>query len=71
MLIKLRVKLSVINRKSKLQTLLTELNSVNRMIDVGALKCAKCGSDEIIFNLDKTTFDISKEDLYKLFFHIG
>lgn len=50
-----------INRKSKLQTLLTELNSVNRMIDVGALKCAKCGSDEIIFNLDKTTFDISNK----------
>lgn len=50
-----------INRKSKLQTLLTELNSVNRMIDVGALKCAKCGSDEIIFDLDKTTFDISNK----------
>lgn len=50
-----------INRKTRLQSLLTELNSVNRMIDVGALKCANCGSDEIIFNLDKTTFDISNK----------
>lgn len=37
------------NRKIKLESLLFELNSLNRVIDTGKIKCANCGSDKIIF----------------------
>lgn len=47
------------NRKAKLISLLTELKSVNRMLDEGSLKCAECGSDKIIFDINDTKFDLT------------
>lgn len=47
------------NRKMKLISLLSELTSVNKMLEEGTLKCAECGSDKIIFDLNDTKFDLS------------
>lgn len=47
------------NLKIKLQQLLSELKSINRMIEVGNVKCANCGSENIVFETKDLTFDIS------------
>lgn len=48
-----------INRKAKLETLITELNSLNRGLDEGSVKCGECGSDKIIYSNDDLTFEVS------------
>ncbi|MBA3285839.1 MAG: hypothetical protein H0U27_12380 [Nitrosopumilus sp.] len=47
------------NRKIKLDTLISELNSLNRSLNEGKVKCADCGSDKIIFSNDDFEFEIS------------
>ena len=47
------------SRKGKLQNLLHELNSLNRNIDTGKVKCADCGSDKIIFSNNDFDFEVS------------
>lgn len=51
------------NRKSKLQILLSELNSLNKNISIGGLKCADCGSDRIIYSNNEIKFDVSNSDV--------
>ncbi len=47
------------SRKDKLQNLLHELNSLNRNIDTGKVRCADCGSDKIIFSNNDFDFEVS------------
>lgn len=48
-----------INRKYKLENLLSELNSLNREINVGKIICKRCGCDQILYTNNDVTFDIS------------
>lgn len=47
------------NRLNIHSSLLDELNSLNRKLDGGKLKCSNCGSDDILIFFDKTSFDVS------------
>lgn len=47
------------NRKYKLETLLVELNSLNRKIEVGSVKCGECGSDKIVYTSGEFEFDLT------------
>ncbi len=47
------------NRKEKLESLVQELNSLNREIEQGNVKCAKCGSDKIIYKSKGISFEVS------------
>ncbi len=47
------------NRKYKLESLLTELNSLNRKIEVGSVKCGECGSDKIVYMSREFEFDLT------------
>ncbi len=48
-----------INRKYKLENLLSELISLNKEINVGKIICKKCGCDQILYTNNDVTFDIS------------
>jgi len=52
-----------INRKAKLETLVSELNSLNRGLNEGVVKCGDCGSDKIFFSNNDLTFDISNTEV--------
>ncbi|MCG3703805.1 hypothetical protein L5F68_05595 [Aliarcobacter butzleri] len=52
-----------INRKIKLETLVSELNSLNRNLREGNVKCWECGSDKIIYTNQEISFDISNNDV--------
>lgn len=47
------------NRKEKLESLVQELNSLNREIEQGNVICAKCGSDKIIYKSKGISFEVS------------
>lgn len=47
------------NRKIKLEALISELNSLNRSLSEGKVKCSDCGSDKIIFSNEDFEFEIS------------
>ncbi len=47
------------NRKIKLENLIGELNSLNRSLSEGKVKCAECGSSKIIFSNDDFEFEVS------------
>ena len=47
------------NRKIKLENLINELNSLNRSLNEGSVKCAECGSYKIIFTNQDFEFDVS------------
>jgi hypothetical protein len=47
------------NRKIKLEALISELNSLNRSLNEGKVKCSDCGSDKIIFSNDDFEFEVS------------
>lgn len=47
------------NRKQKLESLIQELNSLNREIEQGNVICAKCGSDRIIYKNREMSFEVS------------
>lgn len=49
------------NRLFKLENLLNELNSLNRNIAIGKVKCAECGSDKIIYSNGDFTFELSND----------
>lgn len=51
------------NRKLKLESLLTELNSLNQKIEVGKVKCAECGSDKIIYTNGDVSFEVSNSEV--------
>lgn len=50
-----------LNRKTKLEYLITELKSLNQNIDIGKVICAKCGSTNILFSNKDINFDISNK----------
>lgn len=47
------------NRKVKLEVLLSELNSLNRKLEEGKVKCLDCGSERILYTNGDYNFDIS------------
>ncbi len=47
------------NRKIKLEHLTTELNSLNRSLKDGKVKCSECGSNKIVFANQDFEFDMS------------
>lgn len=47
------------NRKVKLQSLIFELNSLNRNLNEGKVKCGECGSSKIIFTNEDFEFEVS------------
>lgn len=51
------------NRKTKLSCLLSELNSLNRNLDEGKVKCADCQSSNIIFSNNDFEFDVSNKQV--------
>ncbi len=53
------------NRKVKLESLVQELNSLNREIEQGKVICAKCGSDKIIYKTRGLSFDVSNSYVRK------
>lgn len=52
-----------INRKSKLDNLVSELNSLNRELNVGRIQCGECGSDKIIYSNNDMMFEVSNVDV--------
>ncbi|WP_415898023.1 hypothetical protein [Neptuniibacter sp. QD57_21] len=52
-----------INRRSRLEQLISELNSLNRELKEGDVKCADCGSDKIVYSNNDLTFEISNLDV--------
>lgn len=53
------------NRKEKLESLVQELNSLNREIEQGNVICAKCGSDKIIYKSKGMSFEVSNSYIRK------
>lgn len=51
------------NRKIKLESLLFELNSLNKSLSQGKTHCGECGSDKIIFSNDEFDFEVSNIDV--------
>lgn len=49
------------NRRTKLNSLLNELNSLNRKLKEGKVKCADCQSSNIVFSNDDFEFDVSNK----------
>lgn len=49
------------NRLFKFNSLINELNSLNRNIEIGQVKCADCGSDNIVYSNGEFTFDVSND----------
>ncbi|MBD3892229.1 MULTISPECIES: hypothetical protein [Flavobacteriaceae] len=47
------------NRKIKLENLIIELNSLNRSLHEGKVKCSDCGSSKIIFANQEFEFEVS------------
>lgn len=54
-----------INRKIKLETLISELRSLNRSIAQGKIICAECGSDIVTYQNNGIKFDVNNEDVRK------
>jgi len=52
-----------INRRSKLEQLVSELISLNRELSEGNVQCGECGSDKIIYSNSDLTFEISNIDI--------
>jgi len=48
-----------INRRYKLENLLIELNSLNRKIEAGTVRCGECGSDKIVYTSGEFEFDLT------------
>ncbi len=52
-----------INRKSKLEQLVSELKSLNRDLSEGNVQCGDCGSDKIVYSNTDLTFEVSNIDV--------
>lgn len=48
-----------LNRTTKLEHLIAELNSLNRSIEEGMVVCADCGSERIVYKSKELEFEIS------------
>lgn len=54
-----------INRRLKLQNLISELNSLNQTISMGKIICSECGSEKIIYSNGSLNFEISNSHVKK------
>lgn len=54
-----------LNRKIKLENLIDELNSLNKNIEVGQVKCGDCGSNKIVYTSGDLVFEISNDIVRK------
>jgi len=54
-----RIRIRELNRKTKLEYLTSELNSLNQATDTTKLLCGDCGSENIIFSNREFNFDVS------------
>jgi hypothetical protein len=52
-----------INRKSKLEQLISELNSLNKDLTEGSVKCGECSSEKIIYSNNDLSFEVSNIDV--------
>lgn len=52
-----------LNRKSKLENLLSELRSLNSELNVGSVQCGECGSNKIIYSNNDMMFEVSNIDV--------
>lgn len=52
-----------INRKSKLEQLVSELSSLNKGLSEGDIKCGECGSNKIVYSNNDLTFEVSNIDV--------
>lgn len=52
-----------LNRKLKLESLLTELRSLNQKIEIGKVQCAECGSDRIIYTNRDVSFEVTNSEV--------
>ncbi|MBA0191622.1 hypothetical protein [Pectobacterium carotovorum] len=52
-----------INRRSQLESLISELKSLNRELKEGRVECGTCGSKKIIYTNDEIKFEISNTDV--------
>ena len=50
-----------VDRNSKLENLILELNSLNRNIEQGKVICGECGSDKVIFSNKDINFEVSNK----------
>lgn len=57
------------NRKFKLSHLLSELNSLNRNLDEGSVKCYDCGSEKIIYSNEQLNFEVSNTEVRSTIIH--
>ena len=56
-----RKRTRLINRKIKLETLLSELNSLNRQLKIGEIRCQDCGSENITYNNGDLSFELTND----------
>ncbi len=54
-------RLREINRKTKLERLISELTSLNRDLSTGHVVCADCGSKRVLFKNNEYSFDVSNQ----------
>lgn len=52
-----------INRKSKLEFLVSELHSLNLTLSEGQVQCGECGSQKIVYTNNDLTFEVSNTDV--------
>ncbi|HBE78239.1 MAG TPA: hypothetical protein DDW65_10735, partial [Firmicutes bacterium] len=52
-----------INRKVKLEQLISELRSLNRDLSTGKVICADCGSSRVVFKNNDYSFDVSNQSV--------
>lgn len=54
-----------LNRRGKLENVLSELNSLNQTVDAGKIVCAECGSETIIYSNGDLHFEVSNGHVRK------
>ncbi|WP_197026297.1 hypothetical protein [Aeromonas dhakensis] len=52
-----------LNRKTKLENLLSELRSLNSELNVGSVQCGECGSNKIVYSNNDMMFEVSNIDV--------
>lgn len=56
-----RKRTRLINRKIKLETLLSELNSLNRQLKIGGIRCQDCGSENVTYSNGELSFELTND----------
>ena len=56
-----RKRTRLINRKMRLEKLITELNSLNTQLKVGEIRCQECGSNNIVYTCGDLSFELTND----------